>query len=226
MSRPPAEFDQFAESYHRVHAENLRASGEQPEYFAEHKLSLVRRVLGEGFALPILDYGSGIGNLTSRLASAFPSVHGYDPSTECTRVARERAPSAQFHDHADALPERHFGAIILANVLHHVEPPDRPALLERIRTLLAPGGRLVVFEHNPLNPLARRAVATCPLDESAVLLYPWELTRSLRRARFESIRRDFIVFFPRPLAPLRPLERWLRGVPIGAQVCVTARSPS
>lgn len=223
---PPAEFDQFADSYQRIHAHNIRASGELPEYFAQHKASLVRRAIGENFAQPILDYGSGIGNLTSIFASSFADVHAYDPSIECTRVARERAPSAHFHDDADALPKRHFGAVVLANVLHHVEPPDRPALLERVRGLLVPGGRIIVFEHNPLNPLARRAVAECPLDESAVLLYPWELTRSLRRARFEHVRRDFIVFFPRPLARLRPLEHWLRAVPLGAQVCVIGRAPS
>ena len=209
-----------------MHADSIRASGEPPEYFAEHKASLVRRALGESFAQPVLDYGSGIGNLTSLLASTFRDVHAYDPSSDCTRIARERSPSAHFHEDADALPEGHFGAVILANVLHHVEPPDRPALLERVRALLAPGGRVIVFEHNPLNPLARRAVAACPLDEFAVLLYPWEVTRSLRRARFEHVRRDFIVFFPRPLARLRPLERWLRAVPLGAQVCVIGRAPS
>ena len=91
----------------------------------------------------------------------------------------------------------------------------------RIETrLLAPGGRLFVFEHNPLNPVTRRAVAACDFDDDAVLLWPWQARRVLRSAGLRDVRLDYIVFFPRSLARLRPLEPRLAWLPLGAQVMV------
>jgi hypothetical protein len=62
-------------------------------------------------------------------------------------------------------------------VLHHVPPADREALLARVATKLAPGGKLVVFEHNPWNPLTRKVVAECAFDADAVLLPPTEILK-------------------------------------------------
>lgn len=66
-------------------------SGEAPEYFARYKLGVLRRVLGEDFARPLLDFGCGIGNVTKHLVEAFPLVHGYDPSSASVKVAQEGA---------------------------------------------------------------------------------------------------------------------------------------
>jgi SAM-dependent methyltransferase len=96
-------------------------------------------------------------------------------------------------------------------------PQERDAVLATVRETLRPGGHIVVFEHNPLNPVTRRAVAACPFDDDAILLWPWEARRLLRRAGFEDVALDFIVFFPRPLAFLRRLEPRLRRVALGAQ---------
>jgi 2-polyprenyl-3-methyl-5-hydroxy-6-metoxy-1,4-benzoquinol methylase len=214
-----AEFDQYAESYAAMHAKNIAASGEAPEYFAVYKQHVLERLLGAGFERPILDFGCGIGNLTTHLANAFPRVDGYDPSGECVKVAATRAPAARFFSDAGEIPRDHYGALVLANVLHHVTPDERPALLASAASMLAPGGRLVVFEHNPLNPLTRRAVAACPFDENAVLLYPWEVLRLLRGAALSDATLDFIVFFPSALSAMRPLEPHLGWLPLGAQVC-------
>jgi hypothetical protein len=88
-----------------------------------------------------------------------------------------------------------------------------------IAEVLAPGGRIVIFEHNPLNPVTRRAVAICPFDENAELLYPWQVKKLLRKAGFARVGLDYIVFFPRPLALARPIEPSLSWLPLGAQVC-------
>jgi hypothetical protein len=82
---------------------------------------------------------------------------------------------------------------------------------------LRPGGHVVVFEHNPLNPVTRRAVAACPFDDDAILLWPWQARSLLRRSGFDAVTLDYIVFFPKPLAFLRRLEPRLRGVALGAQ---------
>lgn len=228
-----AEFDRYAGSYESMHQASISASGESTEYFAVYKQKVLERLLGKGFARPVLDFGCGIGNLTRLLVDSFPVVHGYDPSSESVRLARERtrpgvdpapdepgaARHATFFDDTEALPKDHYGAAVLANVLHHVPPANRPGLLHTLRDVLAPGGKLVVFEHNPLNPVTRRAVAACPFDENAELLYPWAVTRLLKGAGLGDVERDFIVFFPRMLSAARSLEPKLHWLPLGAQVC-------
>lgn len=217
------DFDKHARSYEAVHAGNLGPSGETPAYFARYKQRVVERILGRGFALPLLDFGCGIGALTALLARSFCRVDGYDPSRESLELAQARAPSARFFDRADALPSGHYGAVVLANVLHHVAPAERPQLLRSVAALLASGGTLIVFEHNRLNPVTRRVVSACPFDDGAQLLHPAELKRLLREAALADVALDYIVFFPRALRLLRPLEPWLARLPLGAQVCAWGR---
>jgi 2-polyprenyl-3-methyl-5-hydroxy-6-metoxy-1,4-benzoquinol methylase len=215
----PAKFDECAADYDALHAESITASGESTEYFARYKLSCLQR-LGLRRQGAVLDYGCGIGNLTEQLVTAFSDVHAFDPSAKSLDVARRRAPAATFHASASDLPSAKFEAVVVAGVLHHVPPAERAALVAELHDKLAPGGKLVVFEHNPLNPLTRRAVAACAFDDDAILLWPWEAKRLVAHAGFESTRLEYIVFFPHALAALRPLEPKLAWMWLGAQVMV------
>ncbi|HMA94854.1 MAG TPA: hypothetical protein VKP30_19320, partial [Polyangiaceae bacterium] len=153
-------------------------------------------------------------------------VSGFDPSSASVAEARSRAAGATFYDERAAIPKRHFGVVILANVLHHVPPVEREALVHSLVESLQPGrGKLVVFEHNPYNPLTRRAVAACEFDDDAVLLGPLELTRLLSASGLVRPKRQFIVFFPRVLSALRRLEPSLGWLPLGAQVMAVADAP-
>ena len=219
LGNQEAEFDAYADKYHQLHAKSVGLSGEKPEYFAEHKVGVLGPIL-DGMTAPILDYGCGIGNLTVLLARSYPNVVGFDVSKKSVAVARERVPNASFEEEDSALKDGTFGAVILANVLHHVVPSERPALVRRLGRALAPGGKFVIFEHNPINPLTRKAVRDCPFDEGVVLLRPNEGPALLTQAGLTRVRRDFVLFFPRPLAFLRAAEPLLRRVPLGAQVCV------
>jgi 2-polyprenyl-3-methyl-5-hydroxy-6-metoxy-1,4-benzoquinol methylase len=221
----PEGFDRYAADYEALLADSVRASGEGPDYFAEYKCRVLLRTWraptsGAEGSGAVLDYGCGTGLLTKHLAAAYASreVHGYDPSGESIAHARERVPSATFFDDESSLGAGRYGAIVVANVLHHVPVAERRPLLARITALLQPGGSLFVFEHNPLNPLTRRAVAACKFDDDAILLGPLELPRLLRDAGLSRVRRDFIVFFPHALARLRALEPALASVPLGAQM--------
>jgi SAM-dependent methyltransferase len=214
-----SEFDRYAQSYDALHAASISASGESTEYFAIYKRKVLERLLGKGFDRAVLDFGCGIGNLTSILGGSFPTVHGYDPSSASADIAKTRAPKSTFFDNPEELPKDFYGAVVLANVLHHVPPANRPGLLNTIYEVLGPGGRLVIFEHNPYNPLTRRAVAACPFDDGVELLHPGEAKRLLKKARLSAVELDFIVFFPKALSVMRPLEPRLAWVPLGAQFC-------
>lgn len=211
-------FDEYAASYEGLHRASVAASGEDPSYFHDYKVECLRH---RGLLrAPLLDYGCGTGNLTERFARRIGDlheVHGYDPSSECLAEARERAPSATLHSDPTTLPRAHFATAVLSGVLHHVPPRERGGVLATVRATLRPGGHVVVFEHNPLNPMTRRAVAACPFDDDAILLWPWQARRLLRRAGFDAVTLDYIVFFPRPLAFLRRLEPRLHRVALGAQ---------
>jgi 2-polyprenyl-3-methyl-5-hydroxy-6-metoxy-1,4-benzoquinol methylase len=214
-----AKFDDYARNYDALHNQNLAASGEPLEYFSAYKRACLER-LGAPSAEPLLDYGCGIGNVTRALAEGFREVHGFDPSAESLKVARERVPSATFHASIEAVPAGYFSSAVLSGVLHHVPRPERPGVLAAVRDKLRPGGRLFVFEHNPLNPVTRHTVRTCPFDDDADLLWPWQARRLLADAGYRAVRLDFIVFFPKPLARLRPLEPRLGWLPLGAQELV------
>ena len=216
-----AKFDAYADNYEQLNEKSQRASGEPPGYFAEYKLRCIERLVGSEFDEPILDYGCGVGALTEQLATRFSRTVGFDPSAESVERARARVPAATFFCSTDEIPDRHFGVLVLANVLHHVPPADRPALIQLVmKKLQAGSGRLVVFEHNPLNPLTRRAVAACEFDDDAILLWPRELPQLLRDNGSSRVQRDFIVFFPRALARLRWSEPYLSWLPLGAQMMV------
>ena len=212
-----AKFDDYARSYDALHNQNLSASGEPLEYFSAYKRACLER-LGAPSSEPLLDYGCGIGNVTRALSEGFRDVHGYDPSAESLKVARERMPSVTFHETLDGVPSSHFASVVLSGVLHHVPRPERVPVLGAVLGKLRPGGRLYVFEHNPLNPVTRRTVATCPFDDDADLLWPWQAKKLLQDSGFRDVRLDYIVFFPRPLALLRPLEPRLGWLPLGAQL--------
>jgi SAM-dependent methyltransferase len=209
-------FDRYAGDYDALCGESIRTSGESAEYFHRYKLGCLQR-LGLAREAAVLDFGCGTGTLTAVLSDYYREVHGYDPSTASIERARERAPRARFHSELAAVPDAHFRAAVLAGVMHHVAPAERPALLGDVRKKLEPGGLLVVFEHNPYNPLTRRAVDACPFDDDAILIPPAPLRRLVSAAGYRDVRQDYIVFFPRFLARLRRFEPCLRRVFLGAQ---------
>ena len=49
-------------------------------------------------------------------------------------------------------------------------PANRTQLGEVLSLLVKHGGRVVVFEHNPLNPITRFVVSRTPIDRNAIAL--------------------------------------------------------
>lgn len=214
-------FDAYAKDYAALVADSVAASGEAPDYFARYKLDCLRR-LCLPTEQPLLDYGCGIGLLTAHLAAAFDAVHGYDPSQRSIERARRLVPDAVFHHRLRDVPKGYFGSAVLSGVLHHIRPDARVQTLSKVYACLGASGRLVIFEHNPYNPLTRRVVDRCPFDDDAVLLPARELRALVTAAGFDCIQLDYIVFFPRPLRCLRPLEPKLSWCGLGAQTMTVA----
>jgi 2-polyprenyl-3-methyl-5-hydroxy-6-metoxy-1,4-benzoquinol methylase len=219
-----AEFDAVATNYRQMVDESVGITGENSDYFAAYKANYVANHAAAGGASgKILDYGCGVGLLARQLKRHLPAmqVDGYDVSeSSLERTDPSLRSQGIFTSRIEQLG-RDYKIAILANVLHHVKPSDRPSVILKVTTHLSPGGRLVVFEHNPINPLTRWAVSHCPFDEG-VVLPPSSEVRALCSTELQLERTDYIVFFPRWLAPLRPLERFLRWCPAGAQHATVA----
>jgi hypothetical protein len=71
-----------------------------------------------------------------------------------------------------------------------------------------------------------RVVRRIPFDEGVVLLKASDTTALLERAGFAVDAPSFYFFFPHVLRVLRPFERWLKRVPVGAQYFVVGTRPS
>ncbi|NCU20711.1 class I SAM-dependent methyltransferase [Candidatus Falkowbacteria bacterium] len=232
MSKP--EFDDYAASYADLHAQSIRLSGEAPDYFAEYKIRELHRLTRLwGMTNPaILDFGSGIGNSVPHLRRYFPASHvaTADVSEESLHQARQvhgaREDQLVIKAGRVPAPDEVFDVVFTACVFHHIDHADHHACLRELARLTRPGGRLVLFEHNPLNPLTRKAVRECPFDANAHLIAAGEMQRRIAQAGWAEARHDFHVFFPAALARLRPLETALRWLPLGAQYACHARRPA
>jgi SAM-dependent methyltransferase len=221
------EFDRFAESYDKTLKASFPAGLDEDEYFARYKIDFVGRATKNRAIDSILDFGCGAGRSLGFLASAFPQaqVAGYDPSPESIRVAAQRVPRATLSDDWDAIGQRHFDLAFAANVFHHIARDQVSPWLARCGEVLAPRGSLFVFEHNPWNPVTRRVFERCPFDVDAAMIPRPELVELGAAAGLKLKSAAFTLFFPKPLKVLRPLERWLGWLPLGAQYCLEFGRP-
>lgn len=217
----PTTFDQFANDYDATVQAAIGASGESVAYFAELKARLAR-IEAPAVTRRVLDFGCGIGNTSRALARTMPDARivGTDPSADSIAVARTRSGhGVEFACDETRLPfdPASFDLVTAACVFHHIDEAERLRWAREIARVLRSGGRFILFEHNPLNPLTRRVVRKVPFDAGVVLLSRDTARALLERAGLRVIRARFYFFFPRMLAALRPLERLLGWLPLGGQ---------
>lgn len=212
-------------------AKGLALSGESREYFVEGRLAAARRRL-EGLGRrveAVLDFGCGRGGTTPRLVEFLGARRavGVDPSLELLEEARARHASAtvEFRLPEELGRDERFDLAYCNGVFHHVEPARRLEAARFILDHLRPGAPFAFCENNPWNPGARQVMRRIPFDRDAIPISPPAARRLLREAGFEVLSTDALFFFPRALRRLRPLERALAAVPLGAQYLVLARKP-
>jgi SAM-dependent methyltransferase len=226
-----AEFDAFAADYESALQLGLRASGEEPAYFASRRIQWSHSVLNGTMPQKpaVLDYGCGVGIATNLLREAFgaASVCGYDPSSAAIARARRehRKEGDQFCDDLADLPSSAFDVAYCNGVFHHIPLAERPAALATIRGALRPGGWFAFWENNPWNPGTRYIMSRIPFDRDAITLSLTEARRLLREAGFDVVRTDSWFIFPRFLSWLRPLETLVHRLPLGGQYMVLAQKP-
>lgn len=224
------EFDKFVDEYSSLHARNISASGESPDFFSEYKIRDVASEVRKDVPAPqsLLDFGSGIGNSVPYIGKYFPDTHltGADVSQRSIDFCRKKfAGAADFvkiNGNQLPFPENGFDLLFSACVFHHIDHAEHHHWLSELNRVAKAGARLFIFEHNPLNPLTVSAVRTCPFDENAHLIPSWTLSQRVASAGWSNVKVRYRIFFPRALASLRSFEPYLSKVPFGAQYYVSA----
>ncbi len=222
-----AEFDSSQHSYRESLEKSISFAGKKHEFYlrakVQHLLRVLRRELGDFESLKLLDVGCGIGLADAMLRDQVAFLAGVDASADCVATARRENPGVLYHT-ADGkhLPfgESRFDAVFAMNVLHHVDPLERDAFLLEMARVCRTGGRVIVFDHNPYNPLTRLVVRRCSFDQNAILLSRGELARRFRTAGLTPVERRFIMIFPSDQKAVSWAETALGQLPFGAQYYV------
>mgnify|MGYP003956007691 CR=1 FL=1 len=221
------EFDAYSDGYTNALEDAVSFSGDDARYFADYKADQLSSIIDPGACAKILDYGCGVGNLSVAIHDHNPNwiLHGFEISQDSLNCvpAALKSQGTFTTDLSDL--DGNYDLTFLAGVMHHIVPENRLAALNSAVEHLKPGGKLVVFEHNPWNPVTRRVVDRCPFDENAILISAPDLIALFKSICLTQIQRNFIVFFPKFLNFLRPLERNLTWCPAGAQYAVIGKKP-
>lgn len=221
-------FDDYRNSYANVVNKAISFSGMDVDKFVAAKARYLVEAADQHFGsrrdLKILDVGCGVGKYHGLLKSRYQDISGIDVSAECIAEASETHPDLNYRAY-DGLKipfnDASFDLAYAVCVVHHVPPANWDNFVREVKRVLRPGGLAMIFEHNPLNPLTRKAVRECPFDADAVLLSSRTAMNLLKNANFSDIRKRYILSIPPISGFAHGLDKLFSVVPSGAQYLVS-----
>ncbi len=217
-------FDDYVETYRAEIEDSIGFIGQDVDFFIEIKadmlLDIARRYIGPPEKIKALDIGSGVGLVDRFLKGSIGQLYGVDVEDGVVQKAKLNNPEVDYRKYdGERLPfeDNSFDLCFAINVMHHVPPALWENFSREMNRVLRPGGVAAVFEHNPVNPLTRIAVARCEFDRDAVLLTHSKLKSLFRGANLDIAEDKYIVFFPFKAGMFRGIEKGLGWLPLGAQ---------
>jgi SAM-dependent methyltransferase len=169
------------------------------------------------------DVGAGTRMLAERLHELGIDVVVLDPFPQMLDRLAARRPEISAvvaHGHDIPFPDDRFDLTYSVAVMHHIAAPDlvRRTLAEMVR-VTRPGGRILVWDHNPLNPYWPIIMRRVPQDSGAERLVAMaELANGLRASGAEIVRAERLglmpEFIPRRLLGIAAtVERGVEATP-------------
>jgi len=221
------EFDGYKDHYSQDIEDALSFAGQSHDFYMQAKVNYLEKFIGlhnqENAPLQILDVGCGHGLSHSYFQDKYKGriiLQAVDPAASVIEDAQKQNPNIAYKSNdGKTLPydDNSFDIVQTICVMHHVPPQQWTHFIKEMQRVTKIGGHIIVFEHNPYNPITRHIVNNCPLDENAVLLNKGVLKSTMREAGLSDIQQDFILFFPFRHHLFRLIEKWLTWLPLGAQ---------
>ncbi len=178
---------------------------------------------------PTLDVGCGTGKFTERVRDAGYEVTGLDYSQGMLDVmarVRPGIPGVAASSTEIPFPDDTFTLTYCIAVMHHVADRDavHKTLMEMVR-VTKPGGRILIWDHNPRNPYWPILMRRVPQDTGAERLIPEKevldgLTDGGARIAMSKPLGFIPDFMPKPLMPIgRIAEGVVESVPGLNRLC-------
>ncbi len=211
MSSAASEFELREFERRREHVAVLDAIAEgraewayKNRYYADQVRGLVASLVAlaeSASGARVLEVGCGLGDLLASLPARVRV--GIDISPRMIAIAKERHPDLDLRVadvERDDLPEGPFDAIILSDAIGHFDDIQRA--LERLRDLLAPGGRVIVTYYNfvwePLLKLAEKVGRKTPWPDQNWLSMD-DIANLLSLSGYDVVRRGTDILLPVPV---------------------------
>ncbi len=201
--------------------------GENYGYYIKMKTDKILGIIGrlaDPKKLSFLDLGCGTGKAEEMLFDSFKKLYGLDISPVVIKQANSKKLKNCSFILGDALktklPSNSFDVVFSSCLLHHIPKDKHNNAIKEAKRLAKRGGMLIFFEHNPRNPVTRYMVNRCPIDTDVNLLSSNYLKNLFKGNGLADVQVEYIIFFPKFLSSLNPLERYLKRVPLGGQYAV------
>jgi len=209
-------FDEHSSNYVEKILKSFGSIDNNLNYYHLGKVKIAKRELSLN-PKKILDFGCGVGSMLKFLKEDFrkSKFYAYDESSKSLEQLKKNYPDVNCLSNLDT--NERFDLILISNVIHHVKSDQRNFFFEKIYKLLDVSGELLIFEHNPYNPITLKIVANCEFDADAELINKKNLIKLCYKNNFKLQKSGYIHFFPSTFKYFFKFEKYLKWFFLGAQ---------
>jgi SAM-dependent methyltransferase len=224
------DFNRYKDTYRDEVQRFISFSGQDLDFFTEMKvrylLSSATRHVGPAEDLRCHDVGCGVGLTDTLLAPCVRELHGADVADDLIVKAAQINPTVHYKAYdGKRLPfqDCSFDIVFAICVMHHVPAAARGDFIRESARVVKQDGMVIIFEHNPFNPLTQFVVSHIPLDAGVELIRRKKMRGLMMENGLSVIDEKYIIFFPFRGRLFAKLENFLYRVPVGAQYYVAGK---